>query len=269
MEETQQTSSAERGASGFMNDPSIERTVREDPLLRFIVKHKNILIVLVIAIVAGIYARNAFREVYEASMGEAGDEYSAMRSLYSEYQRNLQELSRATAAVAGKEGSDEEKKKIDTLRRQVDEQKTQLNTRIISLSDENAPYKYIAELYRDLLTLADSADAAKAVSSVGTARWRDISSGESSERFIAELRALAGARALLDGGGTFIKGQELLSELAERAAYVHVSAALTLARVAQNPEEKAKVIALLKRLSAAHPEQSELIFPELSRLEGS
>ena len=99
--------------------------------------------------------------------------------------------------------------------------------------------------------------------------WEEVGAHRGAERFTAELGAMIKARQLLDETSTVTEGRELLAALAERGEYVHVSAALSLARIAESSDERAVALEVLTGLLNRTPEQTELLTPEIERLEKS
>ena len=88
----------------------------------------------------------------------------------------------------------------------------------------------------------------------------------SADRLIAELEALAYARAVLDSKTQAAEALSILKDLAASGAYAHTSAALTIAAVAKTAEERAAALELLTEVQRGHPEQSGLLEDEIARL---
>ncbi|NMC62495.1 MAG: hypothetical protein GYA55_04935 [SAR324 cluster bacterium] len=85
---------------------------------------------------------------------------------------------------------------------------------------------------------------------------------------IAELQTLLSARSKLDNPETSMQAKASLKRLADEGVFVQVSAAISYARVALNPDEKREALTLLSSLQERQPEQAQLIEPELRRLKG-
>lgn len=259
-----QPTEGQEGQHDIFQDPAISKAVSEDPFFRFLHKHWTRLLIAVALIAAGFYAKSAFEETYVASMSQAADLYSKVRSGYRGLV-GLHDQVQAQKAAYREDPSEEVAAKLQNLEQSLADSQRRLGEIVMALGDARDPYKQVAGLY-DLLLLTLSERHSEVSDTVKTIAWEQYGSDQLAERFLAELKALVAARALLDSSEHSNEGVLLLEELGERGRYVHTSAALSFARIADSDELKGRAVVLLERVLAEHPEQVELISEDLKRL---
>ena len=130
------------------------------------------------------------------------------------------------------------------------------------LSDALEPYKKLSALI-NTLAAKERGDVATLKSLASQYSIDLITKAKGSDRMVAELSALAVARALLDLPDGEKQGSDMLKALAEQGETVGISAALSLARLASSEDEKKQAQALLKNLSEKRPEQAALLKNEI------
>ena len=249
----------------IFEDPAITRSLKEDPVLRVITRWWQPILIAVLAVVAASYARNKFTETYNASLGDAAALYVRASTELGEVETAARER-REAAEAATKAGEKDEAaaKKLSEADSKVRESRRKLVEAMASLADAQAPYGGVADLYKGMLAVRDGgvADVKEAVEA--SARFESAKS--ETDRFYAELRALVLARALLDDDRSLSEGRARLKDLAAKASFVNVSAAITLARIAVTAEERAEAKAVMEAIISAHPEQASVLEDEFARV---
>lgn len=251
--------------SRIMEDPVLAKGLDEDPLLDWLVKNYQYILLVIVALVAGNYVVDAFRASRENELRQAGDQYANVREEYEAFaalRREIRQLESKPDAKA--EGSDTAKKISETSSK-AKESRSKLNEYLTALGDARAPYDKIASLYQALVLIAEGDVAAARTVLSGLPRWEDEDSG-SDERFYGELAAVALGRALIDDEKTYPEGRAILRSLTERGTVMNVSAATTLANISVTPEEKKEALESLRRLQDANPEQASLVKPAIDSL---
>jgi menaquinone-dependent protoporphyrinogen IX oxidase len=256
--------------AGLTDDPLIARTIKDDPLIRFLGKWGGQILVAALVVGAVAYAKWQFDEARVSEVKRAADLFAGVRSQYSELLALQNERDQARAELAALPAGDDKKKtevesKIKKIETDFNDRLKPLEQALLSLGDVREPYNNFVPLYSALVAqLKGDTNAAK--HSLNASSWQEISDTNSSERLVAELKSLYLGRLLLDDSGSVTQGRRMLLDLANQGAFVYVSAAFTLARVAQSAEEKKEVRAAIEGLLQRHPEQRELLQPELDRL---
>ena len=258
----------ESQAGELFEDLTVARTIREDPVFKFLFKWWRQILTVAVAVVIVFYGRCQFEQARALRMSEASDLYVRLENEFSNLRSLGQELQELKSREQnGVRGDADWSKKVGELEEKIGDSNRRLKELLASLQDTRAPYEGLASLYK---VLADefSGNTKEVSEALNPAHnFAQIESGRP-ERFFAELKALVSARALLDSGAGFSEGRALLAELAQEGQFVNVAAAVSLARISLSPEEKSAAAALLEKVVSAHPEQAELLDEEIQRMRG-
>lgn len=273
----------------FLKETGISERIAEDPLLRFIGKYWQHVVFLVAACVIISYAFQAFQSTRENSLKTASERYARVRSEFTQLEqldRDIAKLrievakeplassSSQGVAPAGQGGAtvSEKATRLAEKEKKRGEAQARFDQTLQALADSKEPYKRIAKLYGILSQRLGGAGApAGAVAAspldVGVlATWEQSGGPTSAERFFGELEALIVARALLDVPERLGEGVAALKALATRGSVARVSAAISLAQLAQSPNERAEARTLLEAIRTQQPEQSDQVRDEIARL---
>lgn len=226
----------------------IRRVLEEDPLVRFVRDRWRALLVVILFVGAAFYVRTAFHETNEKALQTLADLYANIRSEYQLIQGREASLPELSA-----DSSEEGRRKFAEAQQQVKDARAALLNAANALKGEKQPYATIGDLYAGLLGQdirgAGEVDSSKAA-------------------LVSELEALLRAKKLLDFPETRIEGRDALKTLAEQSQFVHAVAALSLSMGARGTEERDIALKTLEHVRGLHPEQSDLLSPEILRLGG-
>ena len=281
----------------IFEDPSIQLAKEEDPLFIFFQKWWRHLLIAAAVIFAYQYGSSKFQQTYESSMKKSSELFSRVQNEFEELKRlageleanklELEELkaksSTETAsaedksdeeeAAVNEEGSDNEEQiqnvevKLSEAQKNFNESRRKLGQYLNALDDAKEPYSELATLYRGLAVhIYEDLDTMRAT--LSEFNWSEVTELDSSERLIAELAAVSLARAMLEEEATLNEGKQMLTKLARNGHYVHVSSAVSLARVSKTPEDKQEASSVIESILERQPEQLDLLEPELERLKG-
>ena len=280
----------------IFEDPAIQLAAKEDPIFIFFQNWWRQILVVVAIVLAYQYGVDKFRQTYEASMKRSSEVFSRVRSEFNElkgFSRQLEKNSTELATLksklvakgntetplkegepeANKDTNEADQKQIDQIEKRLsdaqknfNESKRKLGQYLEALADAKEPYSQIAVLYNGLVAHT-SGDIEAMKSVLSGFSWESVTDLESNDRFLSELAASSLARALLEEDATYEEGKALLTKLANQGYYTHVTAAVTLARLAQTADEKKEVATILESILSKEDEQTNLIEPELERLQ--
>ena len=236
-----------------IHDEIKEKAV-DDPFARFLLGGWKQVAVLVLAVLAIVYLRNAWVRTQDLGVRAAADVYSQVRQEFSE-------LKRLSSIVP----SAEEKAKNDEAIKRV---KETINHTLLALSESQKPYGQLASVYQAVSAELEGNDVAVKEALKANAEPTLGADEKGLPRLNHELGLLVSARASLDKPEFFSEGRRTLKMLSENGQFVNVSAAVTLARIASNPEEKSEAISVLQSILNNQPEEDKIIEPELKRLQG-
>lgn len=265
--------------------------MEDDPLFRFLKDYWRQILLVVGVILAGVYARQVFRDTHVAEMERAADIFVRARSEFeqstklrtelAEARLRLVELEQAPSApqkkgaAAGAKAEAASPKpdtaaaasRVADLEKQLADSSRRLDGHLGSLADVRSPYREFGSLYRGLAARAAAGDGnavaeMRAALGVGTGTIAVPTKPD----LATELKAMALARALLDSPEGRGEGRQALTELATKGVYVNVSAAVALAHTARTPEERSAALKVIENLLATHPEQETILRPEVARL---
>jgi len=264
--------SSDDSLARVFGDPDLVRSAGEDPVLRFILTWWRQMTVAVLAVLAVFYATSVFRETRQRDLQSSGDAFFKVQREFETFQQIQSQLA-ARLKMQGANPSEQDKVITGELEKNRDASRKKLDDALTALSDMRAPFDRLAQLYRGLVA-RESGEGTAFLQGFNPRAWIEIKDASSNERFFAELEALAYARTLLDSSQLDSsqptakpgEGLALLKELGSQGAYVHTSAALSVAALANTPEERAAALELLSKVQSAHPEQTALLEDEISRL---
>lgn len=250
----------------FSGPPLASRV--HDPVAALAERIWRPVLLVVGALVAGWYIKSTLSSSYEQSAREAADSFSKVRTAFTSVKTAQERLRTLEAtSLAGKSDVDVKKQADDVERakKEVSEAKDLLSQFLVVLGDAREPYKQLASIYR-ALAAREVGDIAAMRAALSTFSAEPVGKPDSSERFYAELGLLALAKTLIDDPATLNEGRDLLIKLSKNGTTVDVTAALSVARIAETSEQRAAAVALLTDLQTGHPEQAALLERELKRL---
>lgn len=251
-------------------DPAIAKMNMDDPLVKWFMANWRKGSVVIIAALVLAYFVNAYRESYESSMRGAADVYVGLESAYKEYLTAVSANEKIDKDIVGNPSDKEanDKKSADSLKK-LNEAKSHLTQLINSTAGTRDPYKSIAELYRALMARVESPGTVNSPALEQFRNWKSIGSAGSRERFYGELGALILARGLVDDEAKRADGEQLLKELSKDGVFANVSAALSLAYLADSKERMSEALANLEAINQSTSGQSDLLNDEIKRLNAS
>jgi len=271
----------------IFTDPALSQTVTEDPLFRFLQSNWRQVLLVVGFIVAVVYARQVFHDTRVADMERSADIFNRARSEYEQIvslegqladaRKRLGEKKAEAPKPADQKATDKKEQKDDAaatrvadLEKQMGDARRRIEGHLGSLADARSPYRELGDLYKGLLaqvTAADGKGAAELRAAIGVPTG-SVQIGEKPD-LATELKAMALARALIDSGDTRNEGVTALNDLATKGNFTRVSAGLTLAHIANSPEERQGALRILEAILTAQPEQESILGPEIARLKGA
>jgi hypothetical protein len=248
------------GAAPALGDPVLERTMAEDPLVKFVQKRwRQIAVVLIVAGVA-VWFAHMFRETYRERMRESADAFARVQIEYSQL-RSLERQQQQS--VKPKEGQKPEDA-VKDLEGKITASRDRLAQGLPALVEAEPPYNVIGRIYQDLLERSRG-NMGVLKADLAAASWATDKPG-SQQRFYNELRALVIARALVDDSANRADGLRALKDLAANGETAYAAAGLALAGLASTPEELTEAQRLLEGILKRAPQQRESIQPELDRV---
>ena len=222
-------------------------------LVEYVEKNWKSFLLTICAVFAAFYLVKVFRDTRNASLEASADLLNKVRQSYEALADT--ELAPPPKEEKERTEKEEQKKKL----------KSQLNEQLKALAETKEPYPTFGMVYKALsLSLDGNRDELK--NQVEALNLDKILQTDDTSRMPLELSALVFARALIDWDDMLGKGSEMLTKLAEKGKYVHVTSALVLSRIADTKEKKAEALATLEKVLASHPEQNALLTPEIERL---
>jgi hypothetical protein len=266
------TEDAGRSQDGVetLKDPILKRVIDEDPLVRFVYTWRTqIMWILALALCIG-YVRYYLRQSHQESMKRGADVYAEMRGEFNQIDALRRQLDRTRDDLGKlKEDAADKKKELaqksEGLEKDLKEAEAKFSGKLAALGDQKEPYNLIAGEYKTLMAVRAD-EALKLSDSLPALDGTTLAKEGAARRFFTELKALLIGRSLLDKPDTYQKGAKILQQLAESGGFVGVSAALTLARVAEGDAERAKALAALETVMKQQPEQASLVEEEIERL---
>ena len=225
-------------------EDEIKERAKEDPFARFLLEGWRQVVTVLLVVVAIVYIKNSYVKNQEASLEYAADRFAQVRLELDA----LREAQQAAPAEGAKPEEIKAPKAEDAAKK--------FNEGLRALEETRAPYNELAPLYAAMGSLLKGE----------TVLAGELPAGEGPARLAEELKQLVVARSKLDVPASAAEGRQILERLAAEGSFVGISAALSLARIAQTPDERSKAAALLSRIEEQHPEQVNLVDPELKRL---
>ncbi|MBX7143725.1 MAG: hypothetical protein K1X79_04680 [Oligoflexia bacterium] len=252
----------------IFQDPALNASIQRDPLFLFLKQWwRHVAVVAAVALL-GVYAKGVFDENRRAELGQAADTYANLQQALKQMPTLETKLTQAQSdlAAAAVDKKEAAQAKVKEAQAELDKAKVRVEGVLKTLAETREPYKTLAQLHQGVLS-AQALDIDNVLKVLSPDRWRTIEVGSSADRFYAELEALVVARAFIDSQTHHEQGRALLASLAEQGHFVAITAATSLARVAETSEQRAQARAVLEKLAAAHSEQSDLVNPVLEELQ--
>jgi hypothetical protein len=246
----------ENSGRDIYTDPKLAEVPVNDPIYDLIKQNWKQFTATILAVLAGIYVVQSFRESYDSSMQASADIFQRLQISYKE-DRKLNENLEALKADPKTEPS-----KIEELNKKITENKSRFEQLSNSAADSREPYKNFAILYRAAI---ENSTISKEILKQ-FADWKNHGKAGSSERLNAELAAMQLARLEMQTPEDFSKGKELAKDLAANGEFVAVSAAKMLASFASSEAEKAEAKGVIEALIKNEPSQADLLRDTLNSL---
>ncbi|RMD85192.1 MAG: hypothetical protein D6808_05745 [Candidatus Dadabacteria bacterium] len=250
----------------IFRDPLLTQSSKEDPLVRFVLKWWQHILVAVVVVFAGWYMYSRYTETQLAGLRRSADLFYGVRN-------SLSDLQRLRGEFEAKQGKD--KKGRQETQKKIKEKYDELRHKLEALSDRKYPYDRFAQLYKGLMLLSvdgvikeegDISPKEQGIKEL-TSLYGSLSvAKDKAGAFISEAARLAVAKAMLDRKESRQKGRKELLLLAKNSRYVLVPAALALARSSNTDSERSESLNVLQQIDKSHPEQHDLIKDELKHL---
>lgn len=253
----------------IFQDPALSASIQRDPLFLFLQKWWRHVAIVVAVVLLGVYAKGVFEENRRAELGQAADTYAGLQQALKQMPALETKLLEAQAEVekASADKKEAVQAKVKEAQSELEKAKVRVEGVLKTLSETREPYKTLAQLHRGVLS-AQAHDVDNVLKVLSPDRWRTIAEVSSPDRFYAELEALVVARAFIDTQTNREQGRALLVSLVEQGNFVSATAATSLARIADTSEQKAQAHAVIEKLIASHPEQTDTLNPLLEELQG-
>jgi predicted negative regulator of RcsB-dependent stress response len=237
----------------------LAENVADDPLFIFLQKNWRFLMVLCIVFGVVYFARDVYLKNFAATMQEAADHFAVARRDYSQLVTVTSEIQKLDSK------SEDFATKSAELEKQKEGVVLNLKGSLVELSNQREPYKWFAPLYGGLMKLS-LGDIAGAEAELSSLKWEALPAEASADRMVAELAALNLARAKLDFEQSADQGKKLLEALARNGEFANVAAVTVLGMVAKTEADKKIATDIIVTILQNHPEQSDVLQPELDRL---
>ena len=244
----------------IFEDPAIEAAAQSDPFARWVVKHWRTIVVLLVAIAAGMLGYSRFTSV---SLEKRSAATAVLQSVQDSYKDLLAKedslVTLRTEEVAATDPAEKEKLKgkIETTGREVEQLRDRV-TLMVDALDQAPPYSQLKNLYRGLLA-ARLKDYDKTQAILSQQSWEQTGAPDSSERFMAELMSLGLARSLVDSDTHRDFARAQLAALAERGSFAAVQAANALLLIAQSDAEKKQADEIVAKVRMKFPAQQRFL----------
>ncbi len=245
--------------------------VVEDPIARFVEKHWQRALYLLVGAGFLIYLYFGYQSSQEEARKQAAELFNKVRSALQEVETAEQGVVAINKEIEKDPNIADQAKLKEREERRVaaeaglKESRAKLEQRLSALSDVKEPYKTLSKVYSGVSALK-TGDLNRAKEVLGQFDWTKVPEQDSERRFIAELAALNLGRALLDQAENLDRGKQILIDLAKKAAYVRPSAALAYARVASNDQERAEAKEILQKVQVELPHYGDLVREQLDKM---
>ncbi len=224
----------------IFEDPAIGDAARNDLFVRFIANNWRTLLLLLVALGAGIVAYNSFTTTALEKRARATTVLSDIQEAYQGLvvkQGELLKLESDNAVAKDEAAKKAAATAIEAKSKEINESRSKLSLMIDSLASP-APFDTYAKLYRGLLAsrFKDFATVDRALT--GLPSWEAVSDPKSSERFTLETVTLGLAKALAQSDEHLAVAKEKLTALGERGEFVAVDALASLVLLLNTQEER-------------------------------
>lgn len=249
-------------------DPALKQNMTEDPLFLLLQKWWRHVAVVSAAIIIGFYAKGVFEENRNSELGAAGDTYANLQDALARMPELESKLGsvRAEFAGAAADKKGELEKKVAEAEGELSRARGKIENVLGTLSETRSPYPELAAFTKGMLS-AQAKDLSAASAQLKPDAWKSIAPEAHSQRLLAELSALMFSRAALDVPEQKASAVSALFELGAQGNFVAAGALASLAGIAENAEERAKVKAAIEKFLIAQPEQMDLMQQYLDLVE--
>lgn len=234
----------------LFRDPALGASWQDDPVATFLLANWKVILASLLALFGFFYFKSQIEVTANSRVAESSETFDKARkavvSLLDTKERKLSQDGDNAEKSADNQAENEKlmRSAIDSLN---------------ALKSGPDPYAVLAPIYENLLQ-----QSGLKASDLGKIDWeRNVSSGE---RLALELQEFVLIKKLLDSNDGFREAVSRLSKLAEKGSYLRAPAALTLLRVVEDPQDKAKAIFIGQDVAKSYPEQAARIETELKRL---
>lgn len=277
---------------------TIEQTIAEDPLMKFVQRRWREIAFLLLAVFAVLYGKNVFEETRRESRSRSADLLLNLQSQVEQLRVGIEELKKkeqeankssdgasdkkgesqeATVKESGKEKQEEE---VQALRKRLEQNIDSAFELNRALAQERAPYSELPELYTQLLSSYRAIikkEKGQEDSGISSSKLREILSAKALEQggLLAELKIFQGALVLLEKEGASSEVVGILRDLVAQGNITGVPALLALSALVESSgssesPETAMSSEELKGLAASYiernPEQAAMLRRELPQL---
>jgi len=244
-------------AKGPGGDEAVERTVGEDAILAFFVRWRRWFFGAALIIIIGYYVQHTSRQAYNQALGEASDVFASAQEEFSDWRAAE---ARPEATPKADDAKDDEKPDVKDPREAL----APVENKLESLQEQKFVYADIARGYELLLKVEEgNLDEARKVLA---GMPNEASRSEDDKKFFADLTALLAARSLLDDPNARDEAVAKLRVLAQGGGYVSIPAAMSIARLADTPEERGAALELLQGLREKTPVNAAVLDEEIKKL---
>ncbi len=251
----------------------IRETLKEDPLLMFFWKNRNLILWLLIIVLGSLYAKKRFNDYYLSGLKDATATLTDLQQKITEYSGELEALKNVSAREIKEEGETneaiaEQKAKQEeeqvSLSKNIEDISVAIKNKLSALKTYKSPYPKLASSYEVLFLLKQNqTDYKELLAKIDKSIIGDASIENS---LFSELPLLQIANMLLDTDAGKQEGFDLLKELASRGAWVNTAASLVLSSAAKTPEERLSIKQIIQDIIAKEPSQTDLLASELDKL---
>lgn len=244
----------------IFEDPAIAEAAKNDAFVRFVVRHWLSALVTLAVIAGSIIAYDIFTTTAEQKRADATARLGEIQETYQELvtkQGEVASLRTELQKSSDQKAKDETSSKLDSATKEVEQLHVKIGLMIAAL-DSPKPFDMLASLYKGLVA-GRFGDYATTKLMLSADAWEQAGKPGTPERTVAEVVALGLAKMLAESDENRATAKETLQGLASRGTFVAVEAVQALSLLAETPEEKAEVSALVTDVKKRFPAQEKYL----------
>jgi len=244
----------------LFEDPAIAASAQNDPFARWVIAHWRTILVVLIAIAAGMLGYNRYTTVRLEKRSAATAVLQGVQDAYKELRakdENLRTLKEQEASTTDAAEKEKLKVSIESTGREVDQLRDKV-TLMVDALDQAQPYSQLKTLYQGLLA-ARTNDYDKVQGALNAQSWERTGDPESKDRFVAELVTFALARSLIDSDPHRDFARTQLTALAERGSFAAVQATNALSLIVQSEADKKQLDEIVAKVRMKFPAQQRFL----------